>query len=391
MQLKFTLWFAGLKFFRVIMIHTYLCHPISQMVEDENFKDISSLESAFLKRDYEKIIKSPALFWLAFCKAFGGIESVDSKNFSISIRGKALTISGNENIITNIKKFIEEIRNLFLKGHNEKRSFVVLFIKISDDYFITEQKNDVIDLTDRFISKQAKLYGIWFEDFVQPVLENFFQSMGAIYFHGVVSQKIMADVECTVDTIDAKAFKIDWTGEKYFVYPIEAKTIPPKMDLLESMYSIYEEQRFCDLSLVAGDGVLKAHSILLSVCGSEVIQKMLTHEMKESSEMTILFNEFSLKSLKAFVDFVYLGEKGLQPKSVLEKDVDLYELFEMAHTYQFHTLIDCCTNLLSLFSSVKDKDKIYSLAKLYDNEHLRKLYEYLLFKSKPNQPEFIKI
>lgn len=362
--------------------------PPAQMAMDENFnKDIGLLENAVSRRDFGKIIESPELFWLAFCKAFSQIKGENNNALSTSLQGKILTISGKEHIV---QKFVEEIRKLFVKGHTEKSGFVVLPIKICDYYFVRE-KIDTIDLTDWLSDRNVKLCENWFNSYVRPTMQSFCESIGAVCSDVVVSQKIVDDEDDGVQNKDVTAFKIDWVSEDHFVYPIIAKTISQRDDLQKSMYSMYESQTLCDLSLIAKDGVVKVHSIPLFTYGGEMMQKMLTCNMKEFVEKTIHFGEFSLNSVKAFVDFIYLGEKGLEPESFLKKDVDLCELFQMAHTYQVKSLIDCCTNWFSLFSSTKDIEKIKYLADFYENEHLKNLYEYLLLKLNPNQTGFIKI
>lgn len=365
--------------------------PPPQMARAENFnKDISSLENSFSRRDFSEIIESSELFWLAFCKAFSQISGEDSDAFSTSLQGKKLTISGKEHIIPDVQKCVEQIRQIFVKGMLERTGFTILPVKVCDKIFIRES-SEIIDLTDWLSDRNFHLYKTWFGSFVKPTMQSFCESIGATCSDVVVSQKIVDDEDFGVQSKSIKAFKVDWVSGDHFVYPIEAKVIPSRDNLKKSMHSMYENQILCDLSLVAKDGTVNVHSIPLFTYGGEMIQKMLTCNMKESLEKVVHFNEFSLNSVKAFVDFIYLGEDGLEPESVLKRNVNLCELFQMAHTYQVQTLIDCCTNLFSLFSSTKDIEKIKYLAELYENEHLKKLHEYLLLKLDPSQTGFIKI
>ena len=364
---------------------------LPQMAMNENFnKYVSSLENAFSRRDFSEIIESPELFWLAFCKAFSQIDGEDSDCFATSLKGKTLTISGKEHIILDLQKCVEQIRKLFARGMQERTSFTILPVKISTKIFIRDNA-EFIDLTDWLNDRNFNLYETWFGSFVEPTMQSFCELIGVTCSDVVVPIRYKCVEEQGVLSEDVKAFKIDWVSGDHFVYPIEAKVIPSRNDLKKSMHSMYENQILCDLSLVAKDGAVNVHSIPLFTYGGEMIQKMLTCNMKESLEKVVYFNEFSLNSVKAFVDFMYLGEDGLEPESVLKRDVDLCELFHMAHTYQVQTLIDCCTNLFSLFSSTKDIEKIKYLAELYENEHLKKLHEYLLLKLNPSQTGFIKI
>jgi hypothetical protein len=368
--------------------NSFELHPSPSAKKIKFSKDISSLENAFSRKDFIKIIESPDLFWMAFCNALSQTESEDSEYFSTFVQGKTLTVAGEEYIISDVQKFLEEIRKLFVKAHTPKNSFFILPIKITSDYFVRE-KTDTVDLTDWLSDRVVKLYESWFISFIQPSMPILCKSIGATCSNIHISQKIITGDPFNIENKNVKAFKIDWINGEHFTYPIEPKRLSPRDDLQKSIYSMYEKHILCDLSIVAKDGIVKVHSIPLFTYGGDMIQKMLTCNMKESLEKVVSFKEFSLNSVKAFVDFMYLGENGLKPESVSKNDVDLYELFQMANTYQVQELIDCCTNLLSLFSSTEDVEKIKHLAEFYENEHLKELYENLLLKLNPSS--FIKV
>lgn len=196
----------------------------------------------------------------------------------------------------------------------------------------------------------------------------------------IPNQKYNGGNALGIQSQEVRSLKIEWDPDKHLIYPIEPKAILPRDNLQNTMYSAYKNQIMCDYSLVTDDGIVKIHSVILFTYGGEVIQKILTVNMKESLEKTICFNSFSLNTVKAFVDYIYLGEKAFKPESFLEKDINLCELFEMAHIYQIQPLIDCCTNLFSLFSSLDDINQIESLADHYENAHLKALYEHLSMK-----------
>lgn len=185
--------------------------------------------------------------------------------------------------------------------------------------------------------------------------------------------------------------KIEWSVVDHFVYLIEPKSVAQRDDLQKSMHNMYEKEILCDLNIFAKDGTVKAHSIPFFTYGGEMIQKMLTSNMKESLEKTIYFKEFSLRTVRAFIGFVYLGQKALEPEVFVAKNIDLNELFQMAQTYQNLSLIDCCTNLYSIFSKVEDIKIIKHLADIYNNEHLLKLYEALHLKINSNASGYIKV
>ena len=136
---------------------------------------------------------------------------------------------------------------------------------------------------------------------------------------------------------------------------------------------------FWDVKLLTKSGeIIKAHAIAMRMCGGKKIQKVLTKKTKELD-----FTKFSKDAVNAFVDFIYLGASGLDPKTFLENADDLYELLRMAYKYTLTPLIDCCTNLISLVAKSEDSKKIKLLIDDYDNEHLIELYN-PLSKKDPN-------
>ncbi|MFZ0565934.1 MAG: BTB/POZ domain-containing protein [Chlamydiales bacterium] len=177
----------------------------------------------------------------------------------------------------------------------------------------------------------------------------------------------------------------------HFPYPIEPKKIPQRdaNGHLKAMYSRYQDQTLCDVSIFTKEGILKVHSAPLCEYGGKMVKEMILQQ--EPTEKEIRFDEFSLKCVKAFIDFVYLGEKGLEPKSVRERDVDVYELLKMAYTYQVQPLIDCCTNLISLSASVNDLEKVKSYADSYKNGHLLELSEFFQLGAGLSRAEVIKV
>jgi hypothetical protein len=82
--------------------------------------------------------------------------------------------------------------------------------------------------------------------------------------------------------------------------------------------------------------------------------------------------ELSHQTLKAFIDYLYLGQKALMPDNC-----NPYHLLTKAYDWQLPDLIDCCTNLISLKANPQDADTISTLANRYDNDHLRRLATHL--------------
>jgi len=344
--------------------------------------DISNLEEHLAREDYGSIIKDPELFLLAFLKA---LSSVRNKNLITSVEGNRLTISGDVNCYPQIKKNVEEIRQCFLDGYEKEEDFMILPVKDGYGYqYYLKPKSPIVTIGegDVFIPS------LWFDSIIKPCMPILSESLGAICYELEVDQtvKYLWTGEQKEEKINA--FKIDRISQKNLVYPISPIQIPTRDNFNTFLHSLYQKQELCDLTLVTKDGDIHMHLLPLFAYGGEMFQKMLTTPMKESQEKVINFELFSKETVEAFVDFIYLGQGGLEAGSFLQKRPDFYELLRMAHTYQVTPLIDHCTNLISLVAFQEDPQNIKDLAEYYNNDHLRRLYEHL---SDPNDVHLMKV
>lgn len=343
------------------------------------YLDNAPVDSALSRKDYRAIIESSEFFWVTFCKVFcqiekTGILATDSELFKACLKGNRTTIYGRKHIVTDIKNVVEQIRKLFLKAFLQRTNLVILTINQVASVIITEYADSI-----KIEDTTCQIPSHWHKSYVKPTLPVLCKLIGAAYTDVVVKTRLVC--HWVEEVKEIPAFSVDWVDDDHFVFPIPPKNVSPREDLASSFHSMYKQQILCDISLVAQDGALNCHTIPLFINGGETIQKLLTCNMKESLERVIRFDEFSIKTLMAFVDYMYKGEKGLEPRDVREKNIDLGELLQMAHTYQVQPLIDCCTNLLSLFSSPSDLAQIKQMADFYENEHLKELHRYLLSKT----------
>ena len=267
-----------------------------------------------------------------------------------------------------------------MKGFEEKRAIEFVFFEGCGDYYIRE-KLDVVDLKDWLDEKSSKFIKNIYFQYISPYIGNLACSLHAIFSKMLVSQKVDFGGFVGLQAKQADCFKISWNSESYQVYPIQKIEITARDDILNNFYALYSNGDLCDLKLITKEGViLNVHSLLMYSHGGEVLQKMLTLGMKESSQKVLEFKEFSVNTVTAFIDFIYLGEKGVSLESLKERDLDLSELFDMAHTYQVKSLVDHCTNLISCYWNIDHIEIIKDMADYYGNEHLKKLYEYFLQK-----------
>lgn len=364
-------------------------NPFPIVGENEK-KDISltHFNDALLREDFDKIIEDPEFFWLAFCKAFSQIQNKSTREngipFSASLSEDTLILSGDKWAISAIQGCIEEIRKFFIKGKS-RGNFSILPILIAHDYYLSE-KVDTIDLTNHLDPTKIKLYKFMFEEVIEPAMPNLCASLGAICTNDIFSQKVLIHLDSGITSREIKALKIEWTDRNRHVYPIPPKVIPERGDPSEFFYSMYKSQTLCDFSLIASDGVVMIHSLLLLAHGGAI--KGMLH-MKESAERAFRLTKYSMKAVEALIYFLYLGK--LEPEYCQEKEINICELLDLADMYQIIPLIDCCTNVLSLFSSLEDLEKITELADRYNNPHLKTLKDYLFKKRYPDQKNLIKV
>lgn len=340
---------------------------------------LTPLHTALSTNDVISIIRDKALFWTAFCQEASKLEGTHIHCFHTLIAGDKITISGIEHIHKNLQNIVEVIRNLFAVSLDEKRGVTIVPIDLASDIFICE-KADCIDLTRWLIDDRNKIFCAWFKSFIRPCLPGLSEILAAKFSEETIGQSFMHEPGVPL-TESVTSITIEWLPGSHYVYPILPKAIAKRADAQESMYAMYQQQIYCDFSIVAKEGVVKMHSLPLFMHGGAAIQTLLTSGMKETLEKTINFSHFSLSTVEAFVDFIYLGEKTLTPDSIDENNVNLIELFELANIYQIQPLIDSCTNLFSLVSTADDIKTIVSLSVTYDNDHLKKLCEHYLPKN----------
>lgn len=116
--------------------------------------------------------------------------------------------------------------------------------------------------------------------------------------------------------------------------------------------------------------------------------------MKETLHKEILLAEYSENTVRAFIDFIYLGGKTFSQNVILSKnknEINLLELLDFAKTYEIEILLDCCTNLISLFATNKNLVELQPLTTLYEIEHLNKLFKHLSMKNEQDENSLMKI
>ncbi len=348
----------------------------SELARDQvNSKKSDLLDACLERKDCISIIENKDLFWLAFCKAlFPKQGKKDSDVLKVSIEGNIIKILGKEPVIKQTQDLIEELRQFFLEGLRARKSFELLIIEFCRECHL-RKAGDSIDLTD-----QKGYFGWVYNSYLKPALPLLAQFCGAIYSENKKKQSIKFVRECPAREEIVDVIRIQWRDESHLVYPIAPTVIPTRKELGKAMYSLYQKQEGCDFKLFSKDGVTKVHSLLLRIYGGPVLQALLSSDMKETNEASISFEGYSKSVVDAFMDYIYLGGEAFSEKvlsSHEDNKINIIELFEFAHTYQVDTLLDCCTNIISLVATKNDLETLQSVLALHDNKHLKQICDYL--------------
>ena len=339
-------------------------------------QDISAAQAAIRTNSFADIIHSSELFWLTYCIEASKIPGEHNDGFFVSLNERTVKISGEEHLILKIQRVLEEIRSFYIKGLEEKKDFSILAVPIADKMFLKEPADPLV-LPNWLTEEKLKVCCYWFKKRIAPCMKEIAKSVGATASIDKISQEVLMVDPLVINTKTVRRFRIEWSKNKLPVYPIEPISIPSRKLLPSEAHEMLEKQILCDLKLVARDGSMNAHSMLLFLKGGPLMKTMLTGGMKEALEKVVTFSDFSLKTIKSFLDFVYLGESGLLPEKIQEHGIDLFELFVFAHLHDFTPFLDCCTNLISLFARPDDIPQIIALATTYNNPHLKALAEHL--------------
>lgn len=336
--------------------------------------DSKKVDEYILQKDFERLIKDSNLFWLSFCKTFSSYQKSDGRtDFQVLRENEHIECSGTKIAIDTIKKIMEQFRKILTAGIRDRTNIRLLQTSFSfrpSSYIFTlDNLGSNRDITPiRF-----EIPDDWY-NLIEPVLPYFIENCGAAYKND--------PTENSTDSV----IQINWKDR--LIYPISSLPIPLPKPIGHALYPLYQNQEYCDFTISYEDGmVIKSHFALLYAYGGSVLQKLLTSHFKEGREKAIAFETHRKEIIEAFLEFIYLGGKEFSEKMILSNDLDitkLYNLFTFAHMYEVETLINCCTNLISLKATKEDLREIKELASLYNNEHLKELCNYFSCEQKLN-------
>ena len=123
--------------------------------------------------------------------------------------------------------------------------------------------------------------------------------------------------------------------EKHIVYEDESRTT----QVLNEMHRFYQDERWCDVVLLAEEGSrFPCHRLVLAA-SSLYFEKMFTNGMCEQHATEITLNQISSCALKHLLEFAYTSKLSVSKDTVLE-------IFEAADMLQFLSARKFCQDFL---------------------------------------------
>uniref|UniRef100_A0A336MRY9 Kelch-like protein diablo n=1 Tax=Culicoides sonorensis TaxID=179676 RepID=A0A336MRY9_CULSO len=145
--------------------------------------------------------------------------------------------------------------------------------------------------------------------------------------------------------------------------------------VLQNLNTLRLDSRFCDVEIVAGKSVFKAHRVVLS-SASSYFEAMFRPELglSEGTQKTVTLHSIDPHILKQLIDFIYTGKVEIDQKNV-------QELLAAADMLQIVEVVDgCCeflvrelhpSNALGIlrFAETHSCDSLIKSAQTFVNSH----------------------
>lgn len=348
-------------------------------VRRELQNNLDNFETLLARKEFEVIIKDKKLFWLAYCQAVALLNKPQRNDFSVSIEGKNIKISGIDSVLQNMEYQLEQLRQVFLEGLEKRKESEILVIQVGC-FFYFRKESPVVDLSHATTSEGCDQF--YYYGFIEAALHKLAEFCGAVYTVDKKNQNINTDHPFSPVIQEVSVTRISWQDKFHLTYPIAPNPIPEMQEMNKELYRLYQEQLFFGdgFELNFKGGATKVHACVLYLHGGQTIQGLLNPLMNEMEDKKISFTNYSQNTVLSFIDFIYIGGNELiQNKISLYNKIpisEVFELFEFANFLQNKPLIDCSTNFISLYITRDNVEAIKLLVEVYKNEHLQRLYDH---------------
>lgn len=300
-----------------------------------------------------------------------------------------------------VESIIETIRTfIFTAMQSHENSVLIPYEKNRDGYLyfcnLNKLKNDI--LRDD-VWQMEQLDQSMFEKIVEPGLIKMLDSCGCVWSKSEELIQKTFDVtpwyngrkDRTEITESRKlsTFKISWDKEFIPNYPLP---VPEKVLLQKKAAQLFEQafanQDMCDIEIVANDGSIRAHQLVLSL-SSHVFRAMFENNMSEKLNKKIPYKAHSITTVKAVLNYIYSGSNPFEIKET--EKVNPVELLSLSHSLEIHELADLAANEIGKTAEQRDYKVIGKLGVMFDNPYLLKVYNcYRLRKQQPINDEIQK-
>lgn len=179
--------------------------PISLTIGESVTYDITPLKELKTRQDYNAVIKSKELFWLAFCKSASSVFIEDTELlFQTAVNDQQLIVSAKRYNRMKIEKAVEKTRAFVVRAFEEQTRIVMIAEKQAGGINIGDT-DKIYRQSERKSSKKKLIH------------EDYFQIINGIFPHLVKS----LGGEVTEMVIDKgsgtpRAYKLPSTEKKMF-------------------------------------------------------------------------------------------------------------------------------------------------------------------------------
>ncbi|XP_063903914.1 BTB/POZ domain-containing protein 9-like [Zophobas morio] len=144
----------------------------------------------------------------------------------------------------------------------------------------------------------------------------------------------------------------------------ETVTITDTTKLLGDVASLYQNQKFSDITLLVDDKKLYAHKVILAV-RSKYFESLFYEDSQNINQAEMAITGVTFDALSSLLKYIYTGT------ITIPSDVDSsLQILGLAHQYSFTDLQTTITKKLKLLLNLKNICAVLNTANLYDSEEL---------------------